>query len=152
MEMRQRDAACVAPQSPARARHEALDAPIEVTPAELESIRSELCTIERMLAGLFGEAYDRGPVSMAARKRAAHLIDEQFDNVVEEWCRSVEQTFDDDHTLDRTGMANALSRFVTHLRDPDDLRTYIYLRRHCQEGMISRAKPSQFNFTSRSSK
>ncbi len=98
-----------------------------------------------MLAGLFGEAYDRGPASMAARECAADLVDQYFDEIVEQWCRSVEQTFEDEKTLDRPGMANALVRFLAHLRDPDDLRTYIYLRRHCQEGMISRAKPSQFN-------
>ncbi|HLX04963.1 MAG TPA: ATP-binding protein, partial [Candidatus Binatus sp.] len=28
---------------------------------------------------------------------------------------------------------------------PDDINTYVYLRRHCQEGMLARAKPSQFN-------
>jgi len=126
-------------------RHEATDAPIEATPEELESIRGELCTIEKMLAGLFGEAYDRGPVSMAARAAAAELVDRHFDEIVEEWCQSVEQTFDDEHTLHRPGMANALARFIAHVRDPDDIRTYIYLRRHCQEGMLSRAKPSQFN-------
>ncbi len=42
-------------------------------------------------------------------------------------------------------MVNSLIRFVDHLRDPDDICTYVYLRRHCQEGMLARAKPSQFN-------
>ena len=42
-------------------------------------------------------------------------------------------------------MANALARFAAHLRDPDDIRTYIHLRNHCEAGMLARAKPSQFN-------
>jgi signal transduction histidine kinase len=124
---------------------QATDSPIEATPEELEAIRGELGTIERMLAVLFGSAYDRGPVSMAARAKAAQIMESHFDEIVEEWCQSVEQTFEDDHALPRPGMANALVRFVAHLRDPDDIRTYIHLRRHCQEGMLSRAKPSQFN-------
>jgi signal transduction histidine kinase len=47
--------------------------------------------------------------------------------------------------LNRETMANALVRFIGHLRDPEDLRTYVHLRRHCQEGMLARAKPSEFN-------
>jgi PAS domain S-box-containing protein len=42
-------------------------------------------------------------------------------------------------------MANALVRFIGYLRDPDDLRTYIHLRRDCQKGMLARAKPYEFN-------
>jgi signal transduction histidine kinase len=131
--------------SPKAIRWRATDAEIQATPEELDAIRSELGTIETMLAALFGAAYDRGPVSMAARAKAADVIESQFDKIVEEWCCSVERTFDDESTLHRPGMANALIRFVAHLRDPDDIRTYVYLRRHCQEGMLSRAKPSQFN-------
>ncbi|HXZ89362.1 MAG TPA: ATP-binding protein [Candidatus Binataceae bacterium] len=142
---RRKSTAAARPRLKAVSRLQATDAPIEATPEEIDSIRGELGTIEKMLAALFGAAYDRGPVSMAARARAADLIESQFEKIVEEWCRAVEQTFDDDYALHRPGMANALVRFVAHLRDPDDIRTYIYLRRHCQEGMLSRAKPSQFN-------
>ena len=42
-------------------------------------------------------------------------------------------------------MHHSLVRFVAHLRDPDNLDTYITLRQHCQEGMLSRANPAQFN-------
>ena len=41
--------------------------------------------------------------------------------------------------------ANALIRFIENLRDRDNLDTYVYLRRHCQEGMLSRVRPSEFN-------
>lgn len=128
-----------------RSPHTATDAPIEVVPAEVEAIRTQLQTIERMLAGLFGTSYDGGPLSRAARAKAAYLIDLRFDEVVEKWSRAVEQTFDEPYTLNRPSMANALVRFVDHLRDPEDLMTYIYLRRHCQEGILARAKPSEFN-------
>jgi PAS domain S-box-containing protein len=123
---------------------ESTDFPIEATPEELEAIRTELGTIERMLAGLFGRAYDGGTVAMASRAKAADLIDRDFKDIVEEWSAAVERTFQG-HKLHRPDMANSLIRFVSHLRDPNDLRTYVYLRRHCQEGMLARAKPSQFN-------
>jgi signal transduction histidine kinase len=42
-------------------------------------------------------------------------------------------------------MGNSLIRFIAHLRDPDDLRTYVHLRRDCQEGMLARLSPSNFN-------
>ncbi|HJU28560.1 MAG TPA: hypothetical protein VJ718_05290, partial [Candidatus Binataceae bacterium] len=125
--------------------HEPTDAPIEPSPGELRAIQSHLGTIEKMLAGLFGEAYRRGPKSTAARATAADLIDANFSAIVEEWSCAVEQAMDNGHVLHRPSMANSLVRFVGHLRDPDDLRTYVHLRRHCQEGMLARAKPSEFN-------
>jgi PAS domain S-box-containing protein len=124
--------------------HEPTDPRIEPTPAELDIIRGHLSAIEKMLAGLFGPAYDGSPDSLDARGKAASLVDAHLDEVVESWCLAVE-TFDGDATLHRGAMANALIRFIAHLRDPADLRTYVYLRRHCQEGMLSRAKPSEFN-------
>jgi PAS domain S-box-containing protein len=137
------------------------DSPIEVTPDELEQIRTQLSAIRRMLARLFGCAYDDGRVGRQARARAADLIDANFDEIVEQWASAIEQMLrptsaQDDltpfqkvthakHRPNPETMANALSRFVGHLRDPDDLRTYVYLRRHCQEGMLARAKPWEFN-------
>jgi PAS domain S-box-containing protein len=122
----------------------ATDAPIEALPEELEAIRSQLGAIEKMLAELFTPAYDRGKESLAARADAAAIIEEKFDQIVEEWCVAVEKAMTKGR-IERSGMANALVRFVAHLRDPDDLRTYVHLRRHCQEGMLARAKPSDFN-------
>jgi PAS domain S-box-containing protein len=137
------------------------DSPIEVTPEELEQIRTQLSAIRRMLARLFGCAYDDGRVGRQARARAADLINANFDEIVEQWASAIEQMLrpssaQDDLTPfqkvahakqrpNRETMANALSRFVGHLREPDDLRTYVYLRRHCQEGMLARAKPWEFN-------
>jgi signal transduction histidine kinase len=126
-------------------RHDATDIPIEATAAELEVIRSHLGAIEGMLASLFGPAYDRESVSMVARAKAADLIDRRFGQIVEQWSCAVEQIFRNEKTLFRPGMANSLARFVAHLRDPDDIRTYVHLRRHCQQGMLARAKPSEFN-------
>ena len=127
------------------APHQATDQPIEPMPGELEAVRTMLAEIEKMLAGLFGPAYDRAAVAMAGRAKAAELAEAYFDDVVEKWARAVEQSFEESLTLDRLGMANALVRFLAHLRDPDDLQTFVHLRRHCHEGMLARAKPSQFN-------
>jgi PAS domain S-box-containing protein len=123
----------------------ATDQPIEPMPGEIDAVRTMLAEIEKMLAGLFGPAYDRGPVAMAARAKAAELVNAYFDDVVEAWARAVEQCFEESKKLDRPGMGNSLVRFLDHLRDPDDIQTFVYLRRHCQEGMLARAKPSQFN-------
>jgi PAS domain S-box-containing protein len=124
-------------------RREATDAAIQAEPEELEAIRSQLGTIEKTLAELNDPSYDGGDVSIAARAKAADIIELNFDGIVEEWCSSLEHVLG--YELGRAGMANALVRFVDHLRDPSDLSTYVYLRRHCQEGMLARAKPSEFN-------
>src|SRR5712692_6776640 len=129
----------------AQAAREATDQPLEATLEELESIRGQLSSIERMLGGLFGECYDGGPISRKARNKAADLVEEHFDEIVDQWSRAVEQTLQVHRTRDRSAMANSLVRFVAHLRDSEDLRTYVHLRRHCQEGMLSRAKPSEFD-------
>jgi len=94
---------------------------------------------------LFGPVFDRGPLAMDARAQAAALVEDHFDDVVETWARAVEQTFQEFHKANRETLANALVRFLDHLRDPDDVTTFVHLRRHCQEGMLARAKPSQFN-------
>ena len=129
----------------ARPPRQATDLPIEPMPGELEAVRTMLAEIEKMLAGLFGTVYDRGPIAMAAREKAADLVEDNFDEVVEKWACAVEQTFEESYTLHRPSLANALVRFLAHLRDPDDVRTFVHLRRHCHEGMLARAKPSQFN-------
>jgi PAS domain S-box-containing protein len=145
------------------ARHQPTDSAIEATPEDLKQIRTQLSAIRQMLARLFGAAYDGGRISRQARARAAYLIEENFEEIVEQWTSAVEQMLRPaseqplvDMTplqkvahvkrrLNRETMANALVRFIGHLRDDDDLLTYVYLRRHCQEGMLARAKPSEFN-------
>jgi hypothetical protein len=138
-----------------RPRHHATDTPIEATAEEIAALREMLGSIEWMLAGLFGQAYDRGPVAMAARAKAAEMVDEHLDEVVEKWGAAVDRLFDQDHHAHRPNLANALIRFLDHLRDPDDVRTYVHLRRHSHEGMLARAKPSRRSstlFISRSSR
>lgn len=127
-----------------RSSREATDEPIEAQSTELEAIRSQLSAIEGMLGQLFGQAYDHNPISLAIRAEAADIIEANFDQIVEQWCCAIECAIAGGE-LPREGMANSLIRFVAHLRDPDDLRTYVHLRRHCQEGILARAKPSEFN-------
>jgi signal transduction histidine kinase len=146
-------------------RRTTTDAPIEAKAEELRSIRDELAKIEPLLSALFGESYAPGPASEKAREAAAELIDEHFNGIVEEWVTSEQSVFGYKATPARTAanladerlaahlrherltanLSNALVRFVNHLRDRNDLTTYLYLRNHCQEGMLSRALPSQFN-------
>jgi PAS domain S-box-containing protein len=127
------------------------DLPFQASAAEVESIRMTLAGIEKFLIPLFGNAYSRAPENLAARAAIAELIEDQFEAIVEQWQASVLATFEGSsptHSAPANlgvGLGNALIRFRDHLRDPEDIQTYIHLRRHCQEGMLSRAAPSQFN-------
>lgn len=127
------------------------DFPIRASAEEIDSIRKALGGIEKFLVPLFDNAYSREPESLAARATIAELIDDQFDALVEQWRTWIDSMFGSSSPSQGPAkklgadLGNALIRFSDHLRDPDDITTYIYLRRHCQEGMLSRAEPSQFN-------
>jgi PAS domain S-box-containing protein len=126
------------------------DAPIQATPEEVQAIRTQLAEIEQSLSRLWGETiWSRTPECIQIRADAADLIDRHFDGIVQQWGESIAYIVHGHSKFDEKGrpdnMVNSLIRFVDHLRDPDDICTYIYLRRHCQEGMLARAKPSQFN-------
>jgi len=128
------------------------DTPIEATPEELEVIREQLRPVEELLTKLFGATvYSRDSQSLETRAAAADLICEHFDGIIDEWAQTVASIFawseadqyKNEERID--SLRNSLVRFLSHLRDPDCLDTYVYLRRHCQEGMLAQAKPSQFN-------
>src|SRR5579862_4945407 len=126
------------------------DAPIEATPEEIQAIREQLAEIEQSLSRLWGPTiWSRTPECIQIRSDAADLIDRHFDGIVQQWGESIAYIVHGHSKYDENGrkdnMVNSLIRFIDHLRDPDDICTYIYLRRHCQEGMLARAKPSQFN-------
>lgn len=126
------------------------DTPIEATPEELAAIRAQLGAIEHSLATLFGDCYARGPESERSRQEAGDIVEDDFDSIVAQWTAAIRGMWfnprpmpQSDHVLENC--ANALLRFIDNLRNRDDLTTYVYLRRHCQEGMLSRVKPSEFN-------
>ncbi len=126
-----------------------LDARLQATPEELESIRVQLDSIEQALSALFGADYRRGPESRRSRRTAADIIDRHFDQIVADWTATIRGMLDE-RSLRKyphipQDCANALIRFIENLRDRDNLGTYVYLRRHCQEGMLSRVRPSEFN-------
>jgi PAS domain S-box-containing protein len=130
----------------------ATDQPIEAQPEEIQVIREQLSVIEQMLSRIWGETiYSREPASMKIREAAADLIEGHFDGIVDEWVEMVHGIMGAPpidpaiHERVRGDLYNSLIRLVDHLRNPDDIRTYVHLRRHCQSGMLARAKPSQFN-------
>jgi len=140
--------------SKSKIRREPTDAGLTATPEEIESVRQQLLVIEQTLGRLFGaKVYSRTPEALEARASAANLIDEHFDGIVEQWGQAIlsilgAPPLDENQQHQRAHretLSNSLIRFTEHLRDPDHLATYIYLRKHCQEGMLARAKPSQFN-------
>jgi signal transduction histidine kinase len=138
-----------AARTPGKGLRAPLDAPIQATPEELEAIRVQLHSIEQPLSAMFGADYRRGVESQRSRRAAADIIDRHFDGIVEEWTATIRSTLDErsqrkyPHILQ--DCANALIRFNENLRDRDNLDTYVHLRRHCQEGMLSRVRPSEFN-------
>ena len=123
---------------------------MEGTPEELDAIRLHLEKINKLLRGLFGAIYSDEPESLQARSDVADIIDQHFDAIVAEWEEAIGAIFglptvNRDPGEASPDLVNALIRFVAHLRDPNDLQTYVHLRKHCQQGMLSRAQPSQFN-------
>jgi len=130
----------------------ATDQPIEAQPEEIQVIREQLSVIERMLSRIWGEdIYSRQPSNVKTREAAANLIENHFDGIVDQWVDMVHGIMGAPpidaaiHERVRGDLSNSLIRLVDHLRNPDDIRTYVHLRRHCQTGMLARAKPSQFN-------
>ncbi|MGC1677139.1 MAG: ATP-binding protein [Candidatus Binataceae bacterium] len=134
-------------------QRQATDAGLVATFEDIEAIRQQLMVIEQTLARLFGaDVYSRTPEALEARAAAANLIDEHFDGIVEQWAQAIlsivgaPPPLDENHQrAHHEALSNSLIRFNSHLREPDDLTTYIYLRSHCQDGMLARSKPSQFN-------
>ena len=145
--------ACGCNCSTGKIEREATDAKITATPSEIDLIRHQLDAVELMLEKLYGDAYGRNPESVKVRRDAADFIDHHFDKIVEQWAAATNQIWGAPAPVkgkvsqkrDLTGLSNSLIRFVRHLRDPKDIETYVYLRRHCQNGMLARANPSQFN-------
>jgi len=143
---------CCGP-SKSKGHRETTDAAIEVIPEELQAIRHQLAEIEQSLSRLWGPTiWSRTPECIQVRAEAADLMDRHFDGIVDEWGESIAAIIQGHSQIDensrkagKENLVNALIRFTDHLRDPDDVCTYVYLRRHCQEGMLARAKPSQFN-------
>src|ERR1700719_2106582 len=136
--------------SKSKMQRETNDPPIEATPEELKAIRLQLAEIEQSLSRLWGETiWSRTPECIQIRAEAADLIDRHFDGIVQQWGDSIAYIVHGHSKFDEKGrpdnMVNSLIRFVDHLRDPDRISPYGYLRRHFQEGMLARAKPSQFN-------
>jgi PAS domain S-box-containing protein len=138
--------------SKTKRHHEPTDAPIEPTFEEIEAIRLQLAETEASLSKLWGPAvWSREPECLKARAEAADLVDLHFDGIIEQWLEATLTIFplwypDEDHVAHlKENLRNSLIRAVDHIRDPENLCTYVYLRRHCHDGMISRAKPSQFN-------
>jgi PAS domain S-box-containing protein len=131
------------------------DAPIDATPEDLQTIRDQLAEIEQSLSRLWGPTiWSRTPECIEIRDEAADLIDRHFDGIVDQWGEAIAGIVhgnpkiarkDTDEKGRQDNMVNSLIRFVDHLRDPDDIGTYVYLRKHCQEGMLSKLRPSQFN-------
>jgi len=81
------------------------------------------------------------------RRKLAEFMDAHLDEVVNIWVESIGTALDID---ERAGlnladdMREAQSRWVAHIRNPDDVETYAVLRDHARGGFISSQPPSRF--------
>jgi signal transduction histidine kinase len=133
--------------------HQPTDEPLQVSEEERAAIRAELDKIRLMLEPLFPGVYGCTPGALRVQRQAADLIEAGLEEIAKQWASAVEQINRvecnevavaelDDLEL---SLRNALCRFIAHLRDPQDIETYVYLRKHCQKGILSRASPAGFN-------
>jgi signal transduction histidine kinase len=133
--------------------HRPTDKPLSISDQVRGTIHAELDKIRLMLEPLFPEVYGFAPEALRVQRQAADFIECHFEEIAKQWADAVEQIkWVECHKfpiaeLDdlEVSLRNALCRFVAHLRDPQDIETYAYLREHCQEGILSRASPSRFN-------
>ncbi len=139
--------------SAALSAHQPTDEPVVLSEREREEIRIELDKIRLMLEPLFPGVYGCAPAALRVQRQVAELVDAWWEEIARQWANAVDQltrvesyevSVTDPAALEES-LRNALCRFAAHLRDPKDIDTYVYLRKHCQEGILSRASPSGFN-------
>jgi PAS domain S-box-containing protein len=74
-------------------------------------------------------------------------METHLDEVVQVWVESIGPALDiDDAAVESLAadMSEAQSRWLTHIRNPDDVETYAVLRDHARGGFVSRHPPSRF--------
>lgn len=140
--------------------HQPTDEPLSVSDQERAAIRAELDKIRLMLEPLFPGVYGCAPVALRVQRQAADLVDRNLEEIAKQWANAVEQINRVECNevsvaeLDdlEVSLRNALCRLVSHLRDPQDIETYVYLRKHCRrEFCRARALRASTRFISRSS-
>lgn len=81
------------------------------------------------------------------RGKLADFMESHLDEVVQIWVDSIGTALDIDASAVPSltaDMREAHWRWLTHIRNPDDVETYAVLRDHARGGFISRHPPSRF--------
>lgn len=80
------------------------------------------------------------------RGKLADFMETHGEEVVQIWVESIGQALviEDDVESLMADMREAYCRWLTHIRNPDDVETYSVLRNHARGGFISRHPPSRF--------
>lgn len=81
------------------------------------------------------------------RRQLADFMDRHADEIVQIWATTIARALEID--TERMGeladdIAVAQRRWVAHIRNPDDIETYVVLREHARGGFISKHHPSRF--------
>lgn len=94
-------------------------------------------------SGLLRVWPDRRPL----REELARLLEESSARALDAWMRDVGGALgipERDWPQLKADQAASVQRWARHIADPDDIETYVYLRRHARRGFISHFPASRF--------
>lgn len=117
--------------------------PIDLRPDA--SLEEHLGRITNYMAGCGLILHHREPGSL--RDALAEFLDQHGGEAIDEWVRSVGNAFgvpELERGELRRWMTDAYQRWVAHVRDPENIDTYVYLRNHARHAFISGFPSSRF--------
>jgi PAS domain S-box-containing protein len=94
-------------------------------------------------SGLLGTPQDRAGL----RATLADFVRERTPALLDRWVRDIGTALgipQDDWTGIKRDIEEAMGRWARHIADPDDIETYVFLRRHARRGFISHFPASRF--------
>src|SRR5262245_11824809 len=127
-----------APGGAANRLHVSFSAPDPALARHLERIRRYMRE-----SGLLRMSPDRQPL----RAELAALLEQITVTVIDAWMRDVGGALgipERDWPQLKADQTASVQRWARHIADPDDIETYVYLRRHARRGFISHFPASRF--------
>jgi PAS domain S-box-containing protein len=109
------------------------------------SLEAHLRRIEGYMRGCLLLMYPREP--SALRTELAEFLRQEGSIIVESWVELIGTAFNIpewEWQGIRDGMNEALGRWASHIDDPKDIETYVFLRSHARRGFISQFSASRF--------
>ncbi len=110
-----------------------------------ETLEDHLTRVERYMRGCELLQFPRQPSPL--RTQLATFIRERAAEIVDEWIGLIAPVYallPEQIPEIRQNMYDALMRWASHIENPHDIDTYVYLREHARHGFISHSSPSRF--------